>query len=261
MILLLATISALLIVGCSTPIEHEDTKSTLPSANISIGDLRGYISPSSSVTINDDVIVVGRITSSDREGNFYKQIAIEDDTGGLVLLVDLYNTHREYPEGVELALRLKGCAAQYNYGTLEVGRADKRYGVDYLQSQVRIDEVVVRGTSIAKRQATPRQINELKGSMCGELTRIERLQLVASTSIDTTTGEILSDARWREYATFVDERSDTIVVYTSEYATYAERKIPNTEVAIEGILQQIKHPNTREYYSLKMRYESDCQRH
>ena len=37
--------------------------------------------------ITSDIICVGRVTSSDREGNFYRSIVIEDDSGGLEIKI------------------------------------------------------------------------------------------------------------------------------------------------------------------------------
>ena len=47
-------------------------------------------------------------------------------------------------------------------------------------------------------------------------------------------------------------------VYTSEYATYANERIPTDRVALTGILHYGK-ADGEDYYIIKMRDEGDCQ--
>lgn len=47
-------------------------------------------------------------------------------------------------------------------------------------------------------------------------------------------------------------------VYTSEYATYANERIPTDRVALTGILHYGK-ADGEDYYMIKMRDEGDCQ--
>lgn len=257
----LILLCTLLIVGCASCYDSPKLDSDLPVATCSIEELRDYVGFSSHATLLDDIIIRGRITSSDAENNFYKSITVEDSTGGVELLVNQYRLHREYPEGLEVALALKGCAAEYRYGVLTLGGEAQSYDnffVDYLGSQVAIDRVIRRGHDVLKLKAKRRTLGELDRSMCGEFTRIESLKLVSSTSIDTLVGETLESARWIGYATFTDMLGDTILVYTSEYAKYADHHIPHSQLSIEGILQMSRGPYDRSYYSLKMRYEEDC---
>ena len=77
-------------------------------------------------------------------------------------------------------------------------------------------------------------------------------------SIDTLRNESLANATWRGYALFCDEANDTLLVFTRDYAAYANNAIPHSVRALRGIVQHGKHRNGREYYQLKMRYAEDC---
>lgn len=73
------------------------------------------------VRINDSIILTGVINSSDRAGNFYKQLVLQDSTGGIQLKVEATNLYNEYPIGRRIYIKCKGLYL-YNYlGTLEIG--------------------------------------------------------------------------------------------------------------------------------------------
>lgn len=258
---LIAISLLLLVVGCYN---HTDTPSLgtiLPQANTTIEQLRTNISPLETTLLEQEIIVVGRVTSSDSDGNFHKSMTIEDDSGGLELRVNQYDLGGLYPEGLKVALRLRGCAAHYSFGMLQIGSKAESYNsyeVNYLSSMQRIDEVVVRSNDVCPITAPQRHIVELRPNDCGRLVRIDSLNIIASTSIDTLEGETLDIARWRGYSMFCDPRGDTLVVYTSEYANYAEDKIPHGSLSITGIVQHGSYQNMGEYYQLKMRYAKDC---
>ena len=57
---------------------------------------------------------------------------------------------------------------------------------------------------------------------------------------------------------FKDSRGDSIAVYTSDYARYADRRPPCDSMTLTGVLQWAKYNGTKECYHLKMRYERDC---
>ena len=65
-------------------------------ANTSIKALKALHTTNGSYTlINTDVIISGVVTANDKSGNFYKQLWIQDSTGGLQILLDaasLYGT-------------------------------------------------------------------------------------------------------------------------------------------------------------------------
>ncbi|MBR2049643.1 MAG: hypothetical protein IJ957_02935, partial [Rikenellaceae bacterium] len=78
----------LLFVGCDydrfDPIEPTDVQ-WIPNAELS--DVRHSFAVAT--TIREDMIITGRVTSSDEGGNFYRTLTIEDATGALELMVGM----------------------------------------------------------------------------------------------------------------------------------------------------------------------------
>lgn len=58
--------------------------------------------------ITDDVVVYGVVTADDRSGNFYKQIVIQDSTGGMTILIDGNSLYNDYPIGRKIYIKCKG---------------------------------------------------------------------------------------------------------------------------------------------------------
>lgn len=259
--LFVAISAMLLIVGCYGRTDEPMLDARLPEATTTIAQLRSYASSHQATAIPERVIVRGRITSSDRSGNFYRSMTVEDATGGLELLVGEYNLDALYPEGLEVALRLEGCAMQYRYGVVQVGvlaASYESFGVGDIESRQRIDEVVVRGIDVEPVEPRRRMVGKLGEDDCGRLVRVDSLCLIASTSIDTLLGESLDLAIWERYSMFRDSRGDTLVVYTSEYADYATTTMSCDSLSITGIVQYGSYPKMGSYYQIKMRYAEDC---
>ena len=223
--------------------------------------LREDIVGTGGVVITQDVVVVGRVTSADSEDNFYGSVVVEDESGALELMIGTSNLSARYPEGLRVALRLRGCYADYSRGVVQVGsRAPEYeyYRVANLASQQRVDEVVVRSLDVEPIAPLQTTIAGLQRSMCGRLVELRGLGLMDSSSIDTHAGEELNRAVWEGYSMFRDARGDSIALYTRDYARYAEKRIPTDSVSIVGILQWDSYREGDECYFLKMRYEADC---
>ena len=251
----------LILIGCQRVTDKFVIDGELPIPNCYISTLRDNIVRVGGVTISNNVVVVGRVTSSDSEDNFYGSLVVEDESGAVEVMIGSSNLTARYPEGLLIALRLKGCYADYSRGVLQVGSEAPEYEyyrVGNLISPERVDDVVVRSLDVEPIEPIQTSIAELRSSMCGRLVELRGLSLMDSSSIDTLYGEELSRAIWRGYSMFRDACGDTIAIYTSDYARYAEHRIPHDSVNIIGILQRDKYRGGSECYYLKMRYEADC---
>lgn len=248
-------------VGCYNRADSPVIDGELPAPTLSISQLHKAIPQGEARKIEDEMIIVGRVTSSDMESNFYGSFMVEDDGAAVEVLADISQLHARYPEGVNVALKLQGCYAAYQRGVLQLGAApypDNHKRIVGFGSLEALDKVVIRSIDVTPQQPVIQTIGELQREDCGCLIRIDKLHLVASATIDTTAGELLSDARWRGYSLYKDARGDSIAVYTRSYAQYAERYIPHGELSITGILQYGEYNSTRECYQIKMSHEMDC---
>ena len=99
------------------------------------------------VTIADDLYVKGKITTSDKAGNFYRGLYIQDETAGVELKIGKTGLYNIYKVGRTLYVRCKGLTiGEYN-GAKQLGYADTSgdYQTAYIDIQILIDSHVFKG--------------------------------------------------------------------------------------------------------------------
>ena len=91
-------------------------------ANTSIKSLKALHTVSGAYNvITTDIIISGIVVADDKGGNIYKQLYIEDSTGGLQILLDANSLYGTFPVGRKVFIKCNGlCISDYN-GTMELG--------------------------------------------------------------------------------------------------------------------------------------------
>ena len=244
-------------VGCHGYETPPQESATPEATNITIGDLH-QLCGSRTIDINEEIVIGGYVTSSDKAENFYKSFTIEDATGGAEIMAGVFDTYNIYPIGTYLTIKLNGCSIGEHYGVMQIGlkaAAYSAYPTEYFASQVLLDKHIHRYDVTHNIAPRPLEISTLKPSDCGELVNIGPLRHLQEESATLWDGN--ENGCWSGYNIFEDKNSERIVVYTSAYADYAKHQIPSTKVALTGILQRGK-VDGKEYYMIKMRDEKDC---
>ena len=224
---LLPIISALLLLlgGC-TPSNNLGGASEELSANCTVATLRQWCQ-NGCYTVNSDMVCVGRVTSSDRAGNFYRTLVIEDDTGGVELLLGTYNIASQYPIGLQVYLCLEGLAVAVEGEVVQVGLPPQSFDSSprELESQVVIDEHLVRSTSVEAVEPMRCDLSALNASLCGRFVEFENLLHAPLEGVEES-----------EYYRLVDEGGNAIFLHISSYADFAGLKLPLSELSVKGIL-------------------------
>jgi hypothetical protein len=219
----------LLLGGCYDRSKEGGTDLVLPRANASLTSLRTLASGGCH-EICYDIVCAGRVTTSTRDGNFYRTLYIEDESGGAELLLGLYDMDTLYPEGLYVVLKLNGLAVDVRNGVVRVGLPPTSHddSLREMESRVVIDRHLLRSESVESVEPMECEIGELKESMCGRLVRIAGLRYSPPVEMERTT--LLGECPFAN--------SDGTVIYSrvSEYANFATEPIPDGEVAICGIL-------------------------
>ncbi len=109
-VLVTATTISLLVTACRK--KTEDAPPTGDAdivANTTISALKARLTATgTTVAITDDVVISGIVSCDDRSGNFYQQIAIQDETGGILLRLAGNNLFTKYPVGRRIYVKCKG---------------------------------------------------------------------------------------------------------------------------------------------------------
>lgn len=127
--------------------------------------------------VTEDLWVKGRITTSDRSGNFYKSFYIQDDANGpgIEIKVGRTSLHNDYKVGQMVYISLDGLAVgEYGFkdgkyggqGTIQIGLKDPKqakYSTSYIEHQYIIDSHIFRGDVSDIQAISPRKISSLPG--------------------------------------------------------------------------------------------------
>lgn len=97
-------------------------KYTGPLDNISIAQLKQrFANITTPQLIEDKLVIKGIVTGNDESGNIYKQIFVQDASGGIYLGVDQNSIYASYRVGQEVYIQLKDLFMVKYGGELQIG--------------------------------------------------------------------------------------------------------------------------------------------
>lgn len=137
------------------PIKEVVTEDDGVEANTTIAELakmyKGY-----PWKIDQDIVIAGRVSTTDQPGNFYKSFYIQDETGGMEIKVGRNGLYNEYKPGQTVYVICEGLTLgmygfkEGNYGgqgMVQVGYQDPtgEYETSYLEHQILVDMHILKG--------------------------------------------------------------------------------------------------------------------
>ena len=234
--------SVFILTGCV----HDD-KYDAPDLSGNCQDLKATItleaakSLAQNTTITTDAVIEGYVSSTDQSGNIYKTIYIQDDptnpTQGFVLSVDAVSTYASYPQGAKVYIKLKGLAIGTYGGVKQLGYMDNgTFG--------RIPEKMVP-TSIlksctAKVTITPKvmtlaDMKTANDQYIGCLVKVQNAEFDAKVLCSNFAPDGYTVDRQINDPT---TSATTRVVRNSNYASFANQKLPSGKGDFIGILSK-----------------------
>ncbi|MCD8031180.1 MAG: DUF5689 domain-containing protein [Bacteroides sp.] len=199
-------------------------------ANITIAGLKErYKDVTNATLIEYEFVVKATIVGNDESGNIYKQLYIEDATGGITVGIEqnsIYATHRVgqevYLDLHNLYILKYGGEHQIGYGNTNANRVPWQIFVGHIHFQGYPDA--------SKAQPNVRKIDQLTDADVNTLVRFEDVYFVNGglttfTRDDATTEETLRDGN-----------GNALMVRTSSYATFAKDTIPAGGGSVVGVL-------------------------
>ncbi|MDP3352575.1 MAG: DUF5689 domain-containing protein [Flavobacteriaceae bacterium] len=189
-----------------------------------------------------DDIIEGYVVSSDKAGNIFKQVYIQDKPENpkfaVVLNIDEYDTNVKYQVGSKIFIKLKGLAVTNNYGSIEIGVGNgsqlENIPVELARKQIlKACEPIV--TIVPKKLL----ISQLTKDHLGMLVEIERIRLKKSDEGFSYAGTTYSGYS-RNFETVDNDcfLNGSIILRTSKYADFALTPIPKEQGSIVAILSE-----------------------
>ncbi|MCX6232220.1 MAG: DUF5689 domain-containing protein [Bacteroidetes bacterium] len=85
-----------------------------------LAELKAFVGTGSKV-IDSNWFVRATVVATDQSGNYYKDIVMQDSTGGIDVKMEKYSIYNDYPLGQVLFIDCKGLYVSYANGTVSMG--------------------------------------------------------------------------------------------------------------------------------------------
>lgn len=203
------------------------------------------------VEITDDFIIEGVVVSSDKEGNFFKELVIQDETGGILLIIDQNNLHTDYPAGRKVYIKTKSLYLSDYGGLIQLGASiDEESGDLQRIPQSLMDEYIFKGPCNQTVEPLKLSISELNEEIHQSM--LVELDFVALDNNDA--GKPYADAGGSstQNRTIVNCNGTTAILRNSDFASFADETMPKGLFSMTAVFsvfngdKQFKIRNTRD---------------
>lgn len=174
----------------------------------------------------EDEIVTVRVTSSDKTGNIYKQLFVQDETAAIMFAVNDSKLYQSYPYGQTINVNMTGMYIGRRQGLLQVGVLGNYNGTPQ-PDRMEPGEFALHARTTGS--ATPEQVSVAAASidMLGDARKwsdkIVRLSGVHFKNGGT--GKFIEGGQ-NTSQDIVDAQGRTIILRTNSYATFKDQTLP-----------------------------------
>ncbi len=197
------------------------------------------------IQIADNLTFEGTITANDKEGNFYKMIYVEDETGGIKIKINSRKLYSKgYKIGQKIVVTTKGLYFDNENGEFTLGGGIYKGKIGGIEPLAEYNHLRLKEEN---KPLQPTVISQPKDSDVGKLVQFDKMQFVEMEQPFVVTG--------KSYGKREIINCDTqyiIPIETSKYASFAKEKTPAKNGSIVGILGKYK-----DTYRLLLRDKSD----
>jgi len=184
--------------------------------------------------------IIGTVTSSCAAGNIYKSLYLQDATGAICIGVDTSAVSSAYPQGPALAIDVTGlCIGRFN-GAMQMGKLvgtgvnritmpELRPHVDVDFFKGKIDTTTVDIPTLREAIKTSEGLREWGG----RLVRIDNLTF-------KNAGSAFAEGGNSTERTLIDANGNTIIIYNSSFADFANNLLPTGTGSVVGILSNYR---------------------
>lgn len=192
-------------------------------------------------------IIKGRVISSDKEGNIFKSLIIADETAALAFSIDSYNLYLNYRRGQEIVLDVTGMTIGKYAGLEQMGHKSwytngKTWQVSFMPYETFAMAAQLNGMpDIAEIDTiTVNTFADIPNDVAGlqkYQSQLVRFRNVYFADGGQTNFSVYHTKENEEQnRTLVDRNGSTLIVRTSGYATWCEKRLPAGVIDLVGIM-------------------------
>ncbi|OGS73659.1 MAG: hypothetical protein A3F91_14695 [Flavobacteria bacterium RIFCSPLOWO2_12_FULL_35_11] len=189
--------------------------------------------------IETDIIMEGYVVSSDKSGNIYKSISIQDKpenpTAAIKISINQTNIYTRYNVGRKIYVKLKGLAVGYSFGSVQIGKATGTGLEGILGSE--LDKYIVRSCEVAEIIPKKVAIADLNKDLLEMLIEIENVQFKSS-EIGQTYGNADNTVTVNRVLQSVDNSCtflDEVILRNSGFASFKNKMLPEGKGSVVAI--------------------------
>ncbi len=196
---------------------------------------------------NHRFIIKGRVISSDKEGNIFKSLIIQDETAALAFSIDSYNLYLSYRRGQEVVIDVTGMTIGKYAGLQQIGHkswyADRKtWQVSFMAYQQFKEKAMLNGmpeldkidTLVVNTFSDIPSDNESLRKNQSRLVRFKNVYFADGGQKNFSVYH--TKVNEEQNRTLVDREGNTRIVRTSGYATWCEKRLPAGNIDLVGIL-------------------------
>ncbi|MCL2097306.1 MAG: DUF5689 domain-containing protein [Bacteroidales bacterium] len=151
-ILSIAALLLFSLAGCQKYDDPAPYKLVEMNSNMTIMEFKALHTTGPLIIQRDDIVLGGKVISTDKYGNFYRSFYIQDESGGIEIKIGTTGLYNTYNIGQWVYIKPYDLCLGNYYGMLSIGyrSLNPRYETAYIDVPGIINETIFRG-----QQSTP----------------------------------------------------------------------------------------------------------
>lgn len=214
--------------------------------NSDIAEIKTYFQAGNYVQIDEDLVFSAVVVADDRSGNFFRNLVLEDETGGIQLRFNFTDLHNNYPIGRRLFIKAKDMYISDFNGTLQLGAGVEEdasgnpIGIDGIPLAL-ADKFILKGQWNQDLEPTTKRVDQLNEDDISTLIKLENVQFRAGALGETFAINFTDDETGEQIMQTVNhdltscQGDAPIIVRTSGFADFANTPLPQGSGSIVGI--------------------------
>ena len=188
--------------------------------------------------IQEDLIIEGFVISSDKAGNFFSVLHIQDSpvnpTEGFQIEIDLRESHLFFKVGSKIVIKLKGLYLGQSKGVFKLGGTFAAFGttaVGRLPALKIQEHIFLSCDALVEIEPIKTKISELKDRSVNTLVRLDSLEFIAAEF-----GLPFAELKEETERTLKDCNDVEIMLLNSGFADFQEEILPEANGSVIAVL-------------------------
>jgi len=205
------------------------------SSNMTIAGLNTFYADSLGAgfgEITQDYIIKGVVVGNDESGNIYKNLYIEDNTGGIDIAIDESNIYTTFRLGQQVYIKCQGLYLGNYSGVPELGYTNNgaigRIPIAFIKDHFFLD-------SFPQNPPVPTTLSMAQLASSAYYSTLIRMNNVHFQG-DIGQAFCIPPATASNHNLYDQSGSSSVVIRTSSYANFASKKVPSGTGSVIGIL-------------------------